>query len=217
MKKHLLKVSRTARYFTLGEFSENTRSVWFACHGYGQLAEYFIKNFEIINDGTNVIVAPEALSRFYLEGFSGRVGASWMTKEEREGEMEDYVQYLNGLYCTVLNDQDVSKLKINVFGFSQGVPAICRWIADGEIKFDKLILWAGIFPPDMNNDFQFTADHLLKDKETYIVYGNKDPLLKAEHLKEIESFGKIKPDLKVVIFEGKHELNGEVLKGINKI
>jgi predicted esterase len=215
MKKHLLKVSRTARYFTLGEFSEETKRVWFVCHGYGQLAEYFIRNFEVIDDGTNFIVAPEALSRFYLEGFSGRVGASWMTKEERDSEIADNVQYLNELYFTILKDQDIEKLNIHVLGFSQGVPAACRWVADGEVKFDKLILWAGIFPPDMNNDFQFTADHLLKDKQTYIIYGNKDPFLKEEHFKEIENFGKIKPDLKVIIFEGKHELKGEILKEIS--
>jgi predicted esterase len=215
MKKHHLKVSRTARYFTLGEFSEKTKRVWFVCHGYGQLAEYFIRNFEVIDDGTNFIVAPEALSRFYLEGFSGRVGASWMTKEERDSEIADNVQYLNELYFTILKDQDIEKLNIHVLGFSQGVPAACRWVADGEVKFDKLILWAGIFPPDMNNDFQFTADHLLKDKQTYIIYGNKDPFLKEEHFKEIENFGKIKPDLKVIIFEGKHELKGEILKEIS--
>ena len=65
MEKHHLKVSRTARYFTLGELNEQTKNVWFVCHGYGQLAEYFIRNFEAINDGENLIVAPEALSRFY--------------------------------------------------------------------------------------------------------------------------------------------------------
>jgi predicted esterase len=212
MKKHHLKVSRTARYFTLGELSEKTKNVWFVCHGYGQLAEYFIKNFEAINDGTNFIVAPEALSRFYLEGFSGRVGATWMTKEERDSEIEDYVQYLNELYFSIIKDSE--KIHVTILGFSQGVPAACRWVADGEIKFDRLILWAGLFPPDMNNDFRFTADHLLKDKQTYIVYGNKDPFFKEEHFKELEALGKIKPDLKIIIFEGKHELNGEVLRGL---
>jgi predicted esterase len=216
MKKYHIKVSRTARYFTLGELNEKTKTVWFVCHGYGQLAEYFIRNFEVLDLETNFIIAPEALSRFYLEGFSGRVGAAWMTKEERDSEIEDYVQYLNELYFSILKEKHLEKINIHVLGFSQGVPAACRWVADGEIKFDKLILWAGIFPPDMNTDFQFTADHLLKDKQTYIVYGNQDPFLKEEHLEEIKTFEKIKPDLKVLIFEGKHELNGSVLKEISK-
>ena len=41
MEKHI-KVERTARYFTLGELNEHTEQIWFVCHGYGQLAEYFM-------------------------------------------------------------------------------------------------------------------------------------------------------------------------------
>jgi predicted esterase len=211
MQKHYFTTSKTARYFTLG--NEHAETVWFVCHGYGQLAEYFIKNFEGLDPEKNFIIAPEALSRFYLEGFSGRVGAAWMTKEEREPEVIDYINYLNSLYDLLLKRR--SDVKINILGFSQGVPAVCRWVADGKVKFDKLILWAGIFPPDLNSDFSFTIENLLKDKLTYIVYGRQDQFLKEEHLVEIEKFKLIKPELKVLIYEGKHEINKEILERIS--
>jgi len=213
MEKHIT-VERTARYFTLGELNEQTEHIWFACHGYGQLAEYFIKKFQVLDNGKTVVVAPEGLSRFYLEGFSGRVGATWMTKEDRENDIKDNINYLNKLYTTTTKDIK-SSVKITLLGFSQGGPTICRWFAESKIKFDRLILWAGIFPPDMNNDFTFTAQYLLKDRPTYIIYGNNDPLLKPEHFAEVENYKRIKPDLQVISFEGKHELNEEVLKRIS--
>ena len=50
MQEHHLSVTRTARYFTLGSLDNNTQQVWFVLHGYGQLAQFFIRKFEILND-----------------------------------------------------------------------------------------------------------------------------------------------------------------------
>ena len=61
MKEHHLPVQRTARFFTLGEITDELREVWFVCHGYGQLARYFLRNFDPIADKSRLIIAPEAL------------------------------------------------------------------------------------------------------------------------------------------------------------
>jgi len=63
VQEHRITVSRSARYFTLGR---PDREVWFVLHGYGQLAARFLRHFEPLDDGTRLMVAPEALSRFYL-------------------------------------------------------------------------------------------------------------------------------------------------------
>lgn len=121
MPEHHVKVSRTARYFTIGECSEKTRNVWIVCHGYGQLASYFIRNFEsLTTQGDTLIVAPEALSRFYLAGTGGRVGATWMTREDRLHEITDYLDYLDTLLLTISQPLPAD-VKVFVLGFSQGV------------------------------------------------------------------------------------------------
>ncbi len=99
MDAHHLPVGRTARYYTLGPIGAATRQVWFACHGYGQLAERFLQRFEPLDDGAHLIVAPEGLSRFYLSDNprERRVGATWMTREDRLNEIADYVRYLDTL------------------------------------------------------------------------------------------------------------------------
>ena len=89
MTEHNIKVERTARFYTLGELNEQTKSIWFVVHGYGQLSQYFIKKFNQIVDNETFIVAPEAPARFYLDANYSRVGASWTTRELRDFDKKD--------------------------------------------------------------------------------------------------------------------------------
>ena len=98
MKEQTIETKKTARYYTLGTLSENTKTVWFVCHGYGQLANYFLRNFKLLENEKTFVISPEGFHRYYLNGFSGRVGASWMTKEDRLNDIADYVAYLDQLY-----------------------------------------------------------------------------------------------------------------------
>ncbi|HEV8613785.1 MAG TPA: hypothetical protein VGQ73_09740 [Gemmatimonadales bacterium] len=148
---HHLLVPRTARYLTLGEI-EGASEVWFLLHGYGMLAASFLRWFELAARPGRLLVAPEALSRAYFEEHGiRRVGASWMTKEDREVEIEDYVRYLD-----VLEEQvrlgSAGRPRIEVHAFSQGTATACRWVAFGHARVDRLVLWAGGVPPDLPLD-----------------------------------------------------------------
>ena len=85
-REHHLAVERTARYWTLGD--ESADDVWIVLHGYNQLARRFIRRFTGIAGPDRFVVAPGALSRFYVVAEPGRhtgsslVGASWMTRED---------------------------------------------------------------------------------------------------------------------------------------
>src|SRR5437764_13018977 len=81
MHEHHIGVSRTARYFTLGESLRGVAEVWFACHGYGQLAARFLEKLRALDDGRRRVVAPEGPSRFSLTESPAerRVGRTWMT------------------------------------------------------------------------------------------------------------------------------------------
>jgi len=156
-REHHLAVTRTARYATLGEPAPELREVWFACHGYGQLAARFIRHFTGLADGTRLIVAPEALSRFYLAPAAAihtdaRVGATWMTRDDRETEIADYVAYLDALYSHVFARVERAAVRVRVLGFSQGAATAARWVTHGAVRADHLILWAGALPPDIDLD-----------------------------------------------------------------
>lgn len=143
MQKHI-DISIQASYHTLNELTERTERVWVVFHGYGQLATYFIKKFEGLDPEKNFIIAPQGLSKYYLEGVYGRVGASWMTKEDRLTEIKNQYRYID----SVLSAYDISTKKLVYFGFSQGTATMGRYAAHAKIPFDQMIIWAGTFPPD---------------------------------------------------------------------
>ena len=209
MQRHQLTIQKTAHYVSIGEINEQTENVWFVVHGYGQLAEYFIKKFNVLDDGKTVIIAPEALSKFYLKEFSGRVGATWMTKYERDSEITDYVNYLNQLYKTVLQGTDVNKLKINILGFSQGTATVARWCMNETIKYDRLMLWAGYF----GNGIQDLIDpEKLTKKEVILCYGKEDEFLTKIDIQQYEQdILKVIPHVQIHTFEGGHTIDEELL------
>ncbi len=209
MQKHQITIQKTAHYVTIGAMSEQTENVWFVVHGYGQLAEFFIKKFKILDDGKTVIIAPEALSKFYLKEFSGRVGATWMTKYERDSEIADYINYLNHLYETVLQGIDINKLKINILGFSQGTATVARWCMNETIKYDRLILWAGYFGNGIEDVIDVTK---LTDKEVILCYGKQDEfLVKIDTLLYEKDIQKVIPHIEIHTFEGGHSIDEELL------
>ncbi|MGH9418647.1 MAG: alpha/beta hydrolase, partial [Thermoanaerobaculia bacterium] len=89
----------------MGSFDEALSEVWIVCHGHGQLAARFLSRFVPIERSDRLFVAPEALSRYYLQPPRGGphapnapIGATWMTSEDRDCEIADYVGYLDLLY-----------------------------------------------------------------------------------------------------------------------
>lgn len=202
-----LQVPRTAHLHQLGTLSAATRHLWIVCHGYGQLARYFIRHFEVLEDATTVIIAPEGLNKFYLQGFSGRVGATWMTKEERLHEIEDYTQYLNLVYEQAL--QEAPNIQLHVLGFSQGAATVCRWLAQAKWPVAELVLWAGVFPEDME---MATAREVLSQTRLTYVYGLQDEFITDEKLQQQLSWVRqagLEPE--IITFAGKHEINAQVL------
>jgi predicted esterase len=154
---HSLRVRRTARYYTLGPTHGFPRELWVVLHGYGQLARRFVSSFEVLDDGSRLVVAPEALSRFYLDPVaerrqqaSPRVGATWMTREDRESEIDDYIAYLEQLTTEVRRHLAGAGPRIVVLGFSQGAATVSRWLAASELRAEQIVLWAGGIPPELD-------------------------------------------------------------------
>ena len=159
---------RTARYHVLGDPTK-ARAIWIVLHGYGQLARYFLTKFEGLEEGV-AIVAPEALNRFYLDEAHNRVGATWMTREDRENEITDQLGYLDELVKELRGDR--TDVPLRILGFSQGVATACRWSLLGKTKMDRLVLWAGSLPPEPTFAELRTAwAHLTVE----VVLGSEDP------------------------------------------
>lgn len=115
-----------AQYSFSHEPSFQEKEIWLVVHGYGQLAEFFLRKFQGFDSPDRLFVAPEGTNYGYLNGFSGRVGANWMTKHEREIAIQNNHNYLDLLIGNLLS-QYKERPKINVLGFSQGAATATRW------------------------------------------------------------------------------------------
>lgn len=206
---HSTKVERTAHYYTLGTPGPHIRQFWLICHGYGQLASNLIRKFTDIDDGTTFVLSPEGLSRFYWKGLSGEVGASWMTRHDRLDEIEDYTRFISELFETY-RQQLPADVQINFLGFSQGVATQCRWITARQPKFHHLIIWAGLFPEDID---YHPFEAYLADKQIHFVYGDQDQFVTPARIEWQQNFAKEqKLTYQLHTFQGKHEIDRTLLK-----
>ena len=201
--KNHIQVTKTARYFTLGELNEKTLEVWFVLHGYAELASDFIKDFEVLDNGTRFIVAPEGLNKFYARGFGGKPAATWMTSEDRETEIIDCINYLNTLYQSLIIPVHV---KVTVFGFSQGVATASRFIHHTQQKIDAFIIYAGEIASELINPISTPISKL----PIIYITGKTDPFITPEKQKSVYNLMN-QLDAKIIEFSGGHEIKKEVL------
>lgn len=212
MHHHKIKFEKTAHFYSLGEPSPKVNYFWLVTHGYGQLASHIIRKFESFDTEEHFIVAPEALNRFYWDMRKGIVGASWMTKQDRLEEIEDYSNFLTTVYDTFVAQLSPS-VKIIFLGFSQGSATQVRWILRGRPHFHHLILWGGILPEDIDyvNDFPFSE--YLSNKKLHFINGDADEFVTPDKVEWHLNFAKSQNiDLQYVPFEGKHEILVPVLE-----
>jgi predicted esterase len=135
-----------------------------------------------------------------------RVGASWMTREERLTDIGNYLRFLDEVYSKEVSD---SSIPVTILGFSQGAATATRWVLNGRTRFDRLILWAGILPPDI--DFP-KGREILKGKDVLMVYGKSDPFINDTRFAELDDLsGKLGIIPRKIEFDGKHAIDERTL------
>lgn len=191
--------------------NRDEKEILIAFHGYGQLAEYFLKKFETLFREDRLVVVPEATNYAYQQGFSGRVGAIWMTSHERESAIENNNHYLNEILESVLIKYK-EKPVVKVIGFSQGAATASRWVSQLSFKVDTLVLWSGGFAHDL--DVSRAAQNL-KDTKVVVVLGDSDPMITSESIqKQNEFIASLPFEVERLEFKGGHDINLPLLKSI---
>lgn len=134
-----------------------------------------------------------------------------MTSHDREADLSHQREYFSKVYQSELAHLDLSKYQVILLGFSQGVSAIARMLFQLKLPFDKLVLWAGGFPPEIpGTDTSFLKDNY----EILIPIGNKDKYynpdnyeVNLEYLNK--AFGK---EFEAHFYPGDHSLDPSLLE-----
>ncbi|WP_424493736.1 alpha/beta hydrolase [Salinimicrobium sp. GXAS 041] len=204
-----LSYQTTNTYSTLNDFTPQTKNVWIVFHGIGYLSRYFLRHFKHLDPEENYIIAPQAPSKYYLNNKYKHVGASWLTKENTEVEMENILHYLDEIY----HKEDLKNAKnLIVLGYSQGVSVATRWVARRKIQPAQLIIHSGKIPAELKpSNFEF-----LKNTQIKLLWGTKDPYLNADVIKNEKqhSTALFGSRVEYISFDGVHEVNQDLIKRI---
>ncbi|MEL6392425.1 MAG: hypothetical protein AAFY36_04575 [Bacteroidota bacterium] len=213
MKTHHLKVTRTAHFYTLGEATDKTKRMWFACHGYGQLASNFIQKFDRVAGEEDFVVAPEGLNRFYWGGVAGKPAANWMTSKDRLDEIADY----SAMLSTIFEQQKAllaDDVQVILFGFSQGSSTVIRWMLRAQPSFDHLWIWGGQIPEDVSYD-DVRAEW--NTRKIHAFHGTEDPFVTPDRHQLLKQYiAESGLNIEEHIYEGDHRVIREVLDGYRK-
>ena len=201
----------TNSYSTLNELTSKTINVWFVCHGMGYLSKYFINYFNELNTEENYIIAPQAQSKYYITPKFKHVGASWLTKENTMKETDNVMRYFDAVFESEIIPNGK---KLIVLGYSQGVSVALRYIARRQIQCSHVVIMSGGIPKELKvEDFEF----LESTTKLSLIFGNQDNYLDEDRIlheknRAFELFGHL--DLKIIPFEGVHEVNKKLINNL---
>ena len=203
----------------MGSFDSPLSEVWIVCHGQGQLAARFLSRFLPLERDDRLFIAPEALSRYYVTPPKGGpnpvnapIGASWMTREDREREIEDYVRYLDCLHEEIFSKVGREKVRLWVLGFSQGTATAARWVVRGNVDPDRVVLWSGVLPPELNAG---SAAPLAHRSPLTVVFGRKDEFASPELIAAQEArLNELRIPHETLRFDGGHEIVPDTLRSL---
>ena len=174
------------------------------------MSRYFLNYFDQLDSEKNYVIAPQAQSKYYIGSQYKHVGASWLTKENTSKEIENVMGYFDA----VLSAERMPKtINLIVLGYSQGVSVAARYVARRKLNCNQLVFLSGRIPHELTSaDFKF----LKSTTKVSFIYGTEDEYLNEELLlKEKKHLYNLFGDrASVIVFEGKHEVNKEVIKNI---
>ncbi|MCB0537389.1 MAG: hypothetical protein KDE33_07650 [Bacteroidetes bacterium] len=208
MIKHYIKTQRTARYFLSQEIHSGIKHVLFVLHGYAQNADDFLQSFAPLFKDNTLIVAPEGLSKLYFKDFSNNPASSWMTRLERENELADFYTYMKKVEQEIVNKIN-GKVDFHVLGFSQGGAMVSRYVADSQLFFKNIFIYASSPAHDLD------WHKIPKESQWHLIYGDKDWVVTPERFNEVQQlFKQQNIAISTIKFEGKHEIDKKALEYI---
>ena len=196
-------------YSTLNTLTEDTKTVWFICHGMGYLSRYFLKYFKGLNAKENYIIAPQAPSKYYIQP-KMHVGANWLTKDETKVGMQNILNYFDAIFETEAIPQDKNLI---ILGYSQGVSVAMRYMVFRKLQCSQLILHSGGIPKELiATDFEY----LNSSTSVKLIYGTSDEYLDEERIESesdraIELFGS---KVQFLPFDGTHVVNVDLINDL---
>ncbi len=187
------------RYLIRESEAEGAAPLLVAFHGYGEDAEEMLEAaVEIPGVSRWHIASIQALNRFYRTR-SGEVGASWMTKQDRELAIGDNVEYVLRALTAVRERLNVRSPTVFV-GFSQGAAMAYRAAGAAPEGCQGLVALAGDVPPELARCADWNRPSILIGRGSEDEWYNEGKW--EQDCRLLESLGSA---VETCVFDGAHE------------
>ena len=140
---------RTARFFSLGEPGPAIQHVWICLHGHDQPVAELAAQLVNLDTPERLLILPEALSRYTLPDGSDQPAsdrAMWFAPNSMADDLADAAHYLQALAGRTLAACPAGT-PVTVLGYGHGAVVACHWLAASAIAYQRLVLYAAVFPP----------------------------------------------------------------------
>ncbi|MDZ4861498.1 MAG: hypothetical protein SGI88_21200 [Candidatus Hydrogenedentes bacterium] len=157
-------------------------SVLIALHGFGQKCKGFMRHFTTLANRNILVVAPQGPHQFYMQLDPKKVGFNWLTIYEKGNSIRDFNGFMQRLIDEIEQTHRVTRDRIFLLGFSQGVSMAYRFAVSGEIAPRGLIACCSDLPADV-------ADRLgeVSPFPVLIAHATDDPLILPSKADDAES------------------------------
>jgi predicted esterase len=153
MQLHTFSTTRTARYYSLGEPGPAIRHVWFCLHSHNESVADFAIQLRPLDTPERLLVLPEGLARYDHPDADSTTAsnplAAWFAIDATTYDLPDVAHYLETLAQQILATCPPGT-PVTVLGHGHGALAACQWLANSELLYDRLVLYAAVFPPEIN-------------------------------------------------------------------
>lgn len=130
-----------AHYYSLGEPGPDIRHVWFCLADHDQPVAELAAQLVNLDTPERLLILPQAPG-------AGPI-ATWFDEAAPAAGLSADRAYLDGLAAHILAACPVGT-PVTVLGYGQGAVVACAWLAGNALTYDRLLLYAAVFPPTID-------------------------------------------------------------------
>ncbi|RZK61955.1 MAG: hypothetical protein EOO59_03805 [Hymenobacter sp.] len=124
------------QYYSLGEPGPGIRHVWFCLAGHDQPVARLAAQLVNLDTPERLLILPQAPG----------AAPAWFDEASPAAGLAATQAYLDGLAAPILAACPAGT-PVTVLGYGQGAAAACAWLAGHTLAYDRLLLYAAVFPP----------------------------------------------------------------------
>lgn len=136
------------RYYSLGEPGPTIRHVWFCLAGHNQPVAELAAQLVNLDTPERLLILPQAPD--------AQLAPTWFEEASPAAGLAAARAYLAGLAAPILAACPAGT-PVTVLGYGHGAVAACAWLAGNGLAYDRLILYAAVFPAAVSRTALFAA------------------------------------------------------------